>query len=82
MEECTLPLTGYRCVDLIITEKCVFHVDPETGLKLTEIADDVTVAEVQAATGVHFEVSRLGRSVVMSSISRSILDWNSTAFKP
>ena len=60
----------------------MFYVDPEAGLKLTEIADGVTVAEVQAATGVHFEVSRLGRSVVMSSISRSILDWNSTAFQP
>lgn len=54
----------------------MFQVDPEAGLKLTEIADGVTVDEVQAATGVHFEVSRLGRSVVMSSVPRSTLDWN------
>ena len=60
----------------------MFRVDPEAGLKLTEIAEGVTVDEVQAATGVHFEVSRLGRSVVMASISCSILDWNSTAFQP
>lgn len=43
---------------MIITEKCVFQVDPEAGLKLTEIADGVTVDEIRATTGSHFEVGK------------------------
>ena len=47
---------------MIITEKCVFQVDPEAGLKLAEIADGMTVDEVRAATGGQFEVGRIGDS--------------------
>jgi 3-oxoacid CoA-transferase subunit B len=48
---CTLPLTGRRCVDRIITEKAVIDVTPE-GLRLVEVLGDETPASVQAATGV------------------------------
>lgn len=57
MEECTLPLTGLRCVDLIITEKGVFKVDPKRGLTLIELADDCTLDDVKQATGCSFEVA-------------------------
>lgn len=57
LEECTLPLTGYRVVNMIITEKCVFDVDREAGLKLVEIADGVNVDDLKAATGCPFEVA-------------------------
>ena len=46
-------MTGTRCVDLIITEKCVFEVDKNDGLTLIEIADGVTIPEILDATGCH-----------------------------
>ncbi|EFX89209.1 hypothetical protein DAPPUDRAFT_220335 [Daphnia pulex] len=57
LEECTLPLTGKECVDMIITEKAVFEVAKGRGLVLTELAEGVTVQEVVDATGCMFEVS-------------------------
>ena len=49
LAECTLPLTGMAVVDRIITNLGVFDV-VEGGLKLVELADGVTEAEVRAAT--------------------------------
>ena len=49
LRECTLPLTGRRCVNLIITDLCVFEVESE-GLRLIELAPGVDVDEVRAKT--------------------------------
>jgi 3-oxoacid CoA-transferase len=49
LERCTLPLTGRRCVSIVITEKAVIEVVKE-GLLLREIAPDTTVAAVRKAT--------------------------------
>jgi len=57
LDNCSLPLTGKNCVDLIITEKAVFEVDAESGLTLIEIADGVTVQDVVLNTGCLFQVS-------------------------
>ncbi|XP_037803743.1 succinyl-CoA:3-ketoacid coenzyme A transferase 1, mitochondrial-like [Penaeus monodon] len=57
VEACSLPLTGKNCVDMIITEKCVFSVDKENGLTLVEIADGVTIEDVVSSTGCLFEVA-------------------------
>ncbi len=48
---CSLPLTGKRVVDLIITDLGVIEVDKRAGtLTLIELAPDVTAEQVIAAT--------------------------------
>ena len=49
LHQCTLPLTGKHVVDRIITELCVLDVEPG-GLRVTELAPDVTLEEVKAKT--------------------------------
>ncbi|MFV0532715.1 MAG: CoA transferase subunit B [Cumulibacter sp.] len=49
VKECSLPLTGKRVVQRVITDLCVIDVRPE-GLALVELAPDVTAEDVQAAT--------------------------------
>ena len=51
LPECSLPLTGVGVVNRIITDMAVMDVTPE-GLKLVELAPDVTRAQVQERTGV------------------------------
>jgi 3-oxoacid CoA-transferase subunit B len=57
LRSCTLPLTGVRVVDMIITELGVFTVG-ETGLTLTEKPADVTLDDLKQKTGCDFEISR------------------------
>ena len=57
LKECTLPLTGKACVDLIITDLAVFSVDRGKGLTLIELAPDVEQDEVKAKTEAAFAVS-------------------------
>ncbi len=51
LTQCTLPLTGMKVVNLIVTELAVIEVTSR-GLVLKEIASDTTVDTVRAATGV------------------------------
>ena len=48
---CTLPLTGVGVINRIITDLAVMDITPE-GLKLVELAPEVTREQVQAKTGV------------------------------
>lgn len=58
VQRCGLPLTGAKCVSTIITDLCVFQVDREKGkLLLTELAEGVTVEEVEKKTDATFKVA-------------------------
>ncbi len=52
LKECSLPLTGRRVVDMVISELGVFAIDKtgDGGVTLVELADGVTVDEVKAKT--------------------------------
>jgi 3-oxoacid CoA-transferase subunit B len=58
LAQCDLPLTGVGVVDMIITDLGVLEVT-EAGLKLVEVAPDVTVDEIQEKTGCPLDVSRV-----------------------
>ncbi|MEQ8811385.1 MAG: 3-oxoacid CoA-transferase subunit B, partial [Imperialibacter sp.] len=50
LKECTLPLTGIRCVKKIVSDLAVLEVLPEGGFKLLERAPGVSVEEIKAST--------------------------------
>jgi len=50
LKRCTLPFTGLKVVNLIVTELAVIEVTP-SGLVLREVAADTTLDRVKAATG-------------------------------
>jgi 3-oxoacid CoA-transferase subunit B len=56
LKECTLPLTGQSVVHDIVTELCWIRVTSE-GLVLTEVAEGLDAAEVQARTEAKLIVS-------------------------
>ena len=49
VRRCSYPLTGLRCVDLVVTDLAVIEVTPQ-GLVLKEIAPGYSAEEVQAVT--------------------------------
>lgn len=49
LKECTLPLTGVKCVKKVVTELAVMEITPN-GFKLLERAPGVTVEEIIKAT--------------------------------
>ena len=51
VKQCSLPLTGRRCVDMVITELCVLEMDPaQRRFVLKELAPGVSVEEVKSKT--------------------------------
>jgi acetate CoA/acetoacetate CoA-transferase beta subunit len=55
VRRCTLPITGTRCVDLVVTDLAVIR--PVGGrLVLVETAEGVSVKDVSAATEAHLEI--------------------------
>src|SRR5712672_2492978 len=64
LKKCTLPLTGAKVVDTIVTEMAYIRVTP-AGLVLEEVAPGLTVEDVQRATEAKLAVS--GSLKVMES---------------
>jgi 3-oxoacid CoA-transferase subunit B len=61
LKRCTLPLTGAACVDMVITDLCVFNLDRfKGGLTLIELAPGVTLDEIRAKTEASFDAGPFG----------------------
>ena len=56
LKQCSLPLTGVKVVDLVITDLGVFDID-DKGMTLAELAPDVTVDEVSERTEAKYKVA-------------------------
>jgi len=55
VKSCSLPLTGSRCVDVVITDLAVFAIDRKAGeMRLTELAPGMSLEEVKARTDADF----------------------------
>ena len=55
---CTLPLTGLRCIDMIITDLCVMEMNKDKQrFEITELADDVTIDDVLEKTTAEVHIS-------------------------
>jgi 3-oxoacid CoA-transferase subunit B len=61
---CTLPLTGQRCIDMVITDLCVMEMDADDGLfRVTELAPGVTMDEVREKTEATILTDREAKTV-------------------
>jgi 3-oxoacid CoA-transferase subunit B len=56
LQKCTLPITGLRVVDTVITEMGFFRITPQ-GLLLEELAPGTTIQQVRQATAANLRVS-------------------------
>jgi 3-oxoacid CoA-transferase subunit B len=64
VKECSLPLTGRACIDMIITDLCVLEMDHDKQrFVLTELAPDVTVDEVKEKTGAEILVAASPKTI-------------------
>jgi len=66
LPQCTLPITGLRCVKKIVTELGVLDVLPEGGFRLLERAPGVSVEHIINSTA--------GKLIVEGDIPEMILD--------
>jgi len=57
VKQCKLPITGKGVVNMIITDLCVFEVNPVVGLELKELFPGATLEQVRAKTGCDFKVA-------------------------
>lgn len=64
-KDCTLPLTGKEVVHRLITDLAVFDFTPE-GMVLRELAEGVTVEEIQDKTEAGFTISPELRTMPLS----------------
>lgn len=50
LPQCTLPITGLRCVKKVVTDMAVLDVLPQGGFKLLERAPGISVEQIRNAT--------------------------------
>ena len=65
LPQCTLPLTGIKCVKRIVTELAVLDVLPLGGFKLLELAPGISIEQVKNATA--------GKLIIEGNIQEMVL---------
>lgn len=50
LQKCTLPITGLRCVNKVVSDLAVLEIMPDGGFKLLERAPGVSIEEIKSAT--------------------------------
>ena len=65
LPECSLPLTGVKCIKKIVTELGVYEVLPEGGFLLIERAPGVSVEDIKNATS--------GKLVIRGEVAEMVL---------
>ena len=65
VKQCTLPLTGLKCIHRIVTDLAVLDLT-DKGFLLMEKAPDLSVDEIQSATEGHLELSSHIKDIVLS----------------
>ncbi len=65
LRQCSLPLTGVKCVKKVVTNLAVLDITPD-GFKLIERAPGVSVEDIQNATE--------GRLIVEGDIPEMVID--------
>jgi 3-oxoacid CoA-transferase len=60
LKACRLPITAKGVVSMIITDLCVFEINPNVGLELIELHPGVKLEDVKAKTGCEFRVALKG----------------------
>jgi 3-oxoacid CoA-transferase subunit B len=62
LKKCSLPLTGVKCVHMVVTELGVFELQ-DGKLVLTERAEDVSVVDIRSKTEAEFLVSNTLKTI-------------------
>jgi 3-oxoacid CoA-transferase subunit B len=57
LENCSLPLTGRACIDMIVTDLAVFQIKKGEGLILCEYAPGHSIQEIREKTAANFSLS-------------------------
>lgn len=67
LDRCSLPLTGVRCVQKVVTNLGVFKITQE-GFLMTEIAPNVSISDVRKATKGKLTIAENLREVILDSV--------------
>jgi 3-oxoacid CoA-transferase B subunit len=66
LQECSLPITGMKCVKKIVSDLAVIEISPDGGFILKERAPGVSVEEIQSKTA--------GKLIIEGEIPEMIFD--------